>query len=394
MQYRSADDPYTLLNFFLSPWKDEQTLAALRERIAREEIQWEPLVYLANIQLCTPLWYVRLRQDGLLGDLPAVLFEYLAYIYQLNQERNLRLADELELLLDLFEDQDIGVVLLKGAACFWDDLYGDIGARVMEDIDLLIKMDDAGKALSILAQLGYVEKRDPGMEPEGLPTDSRHHHLHPHIKPETQFKIELHYKVTKGQAQNLFPIDLAWKNTEVVGYGMKRARIFNPTWRLLHNTAHALLPDAEFIRGDISLRQLAEFSWLVHRYGREISWQTWQGLAEENGLALEFSTYLLLGQRLAGVPFIPDISTHYRADRHVARIVAAGKNMVTARFPDKGLGRLSSFFARMALRTYYLLNLPAWVWRNVCYTEGSGNTLARVWYFLKKFVSRRSRSRI
>ena len=390
----TADDPYTLLNLFLSPWKDEQALVELRGRIGRGEIEWEPLVFLANIHYCTPLWYVRLGQDGLLEDLPAELREYLENLCQINRERNERFVSELELLLDRFGRQEIEVVLLKGAAVFSDDLYGDIGARVMQDLDLLIRKDDSVAALRVLSEAGYVEIRDPGMELEGLPTDSRHHHLHPHIKPGTQFKIELHYKVTKGQAQDLFPIDLIWQNTEEIELGGKRARLLNPTWRLLHNTTHALLPDAEFIRGDISLRQLVEFSYLAQRYAREISWPTWQKKGEENGLGLEFATYLLLAQRLVRGPFIPGISSHYRAERHGARIVAAGKNMVVARFPDQGPGRLSSFFTRTALRIYYLLNLPAWVWRNVCYTEGSGNTLGRAWYFLKKSTSRRSRAKI
>ncbi|MCP4238711.1 MAG: nucleotidyltransferase family protein, partial [Aestuariibacter sp.] len=120
---------YCLLAHFLAPNKSPERVSALQTAITDEQIEWGPLVLQANIQMCTPLWYARLKQDDLLQHLPQDLQEYLQVLYESNRERNEELKAGLEELLAAFEKEGIDSILLKGAATFVDDLYGAPGAR-------------------------------------------------------------------------------------------------------------------------------------------------------------------------------------------------------------------------------------------------------------------------
>jgi hypothetical protein len=366
----------------LAPDKTSATLAALRQAICSGALNWGRLVYQANLQLCTPLWYVRLRQDGLLELLPEDLQEYLAVLHQANRERNEIFRAALAELLEVFGREKIAVVLLKGAATFCDDLYGDPGARVLQDLDLLVDPRDTERCRELLFGLGYEEWPDPNMAPEGWPTDERHHHLFPFFRPGSPVVVELHFKVAYAQAGRVLATQMAWQNLASGEFEGQSAVFLNPTWRLLHNTAHALVPQCEFIRGEVSLLQLAEFGALVSRYGRETDWRCWGERGRGAGLGTEFSTYLALAVRLLGIE-PPAAAGTAGGGPHLARLQAGGHGLAVPRGERVSLRELT--FGCL-VRGYYLLNLPIWVWRNVCYAEG-GHLLSRLGYLAKKSLT-------
>lgn len=394
MRAPSLNNPYVLLAGFLSPWKEKGAITALRDQIDQGRMDWGALLMMANLHLCTPIWYVRLQQDGLLDRLPADLAEYLDTMYQLNLERNQAIILELKEFLVRCEQEKIPVLPLKGAATFCDGLYQDNGARMMEDIDLLIKKEDSGKCLDILTACGYEELHNPGIEFDGLPTDSRHQHLQPYHKPGTGIKCELHYRLAYAQAGSALSAESVWASSlQTVLEGIP-ARIPDPTSRLIHNAVHALVPDCEFIRPAISLRQLTEFSCLAKKYASVLSWRGWQEAGVASGLQIEMSTYLALANRLQGVPWPAGMASSLRSSFHAARISAAGSLYLpeskTRTIPKK----LKMVVMKIMLKMYYFLNLPSWVWHNVCYTDQGGLTMPRVWFLIKKMLTARSRAKI
>ena len=378
------NNAYALLAAFLSPVKGAEQIEALRQLIVKGQIVWPDLVYRANLQLCTPLWYVQLQRDGLLQLLPQDLQEYLQQLHQANVERNAEMRHGLEELLQAFAREDIDPLLLKGAATFCDDLYGDSGARVMGDLDILVEPHQVEQARQILLKLGYQKIPDPGMDFDGLATDERRHQLPRHFKPGTPVVIEIHFKISYGQSGRVLPVVTARENVLEIGLAGASATLFNPTWRLLHNTVHALLPHCEFIRGDISLLQLAEFVQLAKRYGQQIDWDEWLALAQAHKLTTEFSVYQQLARELM---FLHSTNTELPAisvKLHKRRILNMGARLGVQGKPG-----------RSVLATiYYYFNLPAWVWRNICYIEGSRNIPRRLIYMLKKGLSARSRAKI
>lgn len=382
---------YALLAVFLRPSLDEATKQALRSAAASGAIDWGRLLYVANSQLCTPLWFVRLRQSGLLALLPDELQEYLGQLHQANIERNVVLRDALEELLQAFAREGIAPLLLKGAATFADDLYGDPGARMMGDLDLLVEARHTNACREILFAHGYDEVPEPNMEPDGLPTDERHHHLFPFRRPGSPVLVEVHFKVSYAQAGRVLPVAQAWANQQAATVGGVSVSLFNPTWRLLHNTAHALVPHCEFIRGDISLRQLAEFAALVDRDGPLIDWDEWFARGAAQGLKREFSVYLMLAQRLMGVTPTIKCDGTMVTRAQLARILTAGS--LEARLEGQATSIRERLQAAL-VRSYYFLSLPLWVWRNVCYAPRKRQLPVRIGYLMKKILSPSSRGKI
>ena len=66
MKIPSFKNQYALLALFISPWKDAETIEALADAIQQGDEDWGSLLYMANLHFCSPLWFVRLRKDGLL----------------------------------------------------------------------------------------------------------------------------------------------------------------------------------------------------------------------------------------------------------------------------------------------------------------------------------------
>lgn len=355
------DNPYALLGLFLSPRSDEEILSILEEGIRQKRVSWETLLYQANLNYCTPLWLVRLQQKKLLPLLPSELREYLGLLHQANVERNAAFRRALRELLVELRERGIPSLLLKGAATFCDDLYGDSGARMMGDIDILIAPPHMAAAQKVAAELGYRKGPQLGYS----------HHLPRLHLPGTPVAVEIHFRLGRGQDDRSLPADLAWRCREEAVFEGFPASILDPTRRLLHNTVHALVPKQMFIRSHISLRDVVEFATLAHRHGSRVNWREWFENGARNGLATAFKAYLGLACRVTGMPRPTEVPVRPAADSHVARILAAGKYLaLPERCPANSIRDMKRRLVKAWTRTCYHAALPLWRWRNPCYAEG------------------------
>ena len=105
------ETPYALLALFLSPWKTPDDIVTLQRLVQEGVIPWEQLLFQANNNLCTPLWYVSLKNDGLLDYLPDELRKYLQARYEVNLERNTFFMDSLIELHQKFDENNIQFIL-------------------------------------------------------------------------------------------------------------------------------------------------------------------------------------------------------------------------------------------------------------------------------------------
>lgn len=125
------------------------------EQIKNEKVDWEKFVVISSNYLITPAIYVKFRNSGIDSLLPAELHDYLQEIYNLSYSRNQMLLEQIREICDLLAVNDIYPVLLKGAGNLLDDLYQDIGERIMGDIDILVKEDEYHRAAEIALNFGY-----------------------------------------------------------------------------------------------------------------------------------------------------------------------------------------------------------------------------------------------
>jgi hypothetical protein len=168
-------------------------------------------------------------------------------------------------ILQLFESERIPTIVLKGVALA-ETVYANPAHRHCHDIDLMIKVEDVGRAVSRLSSIGF----------KG--TDSRLEH-------ESKVALELH--------TSLFTLDYhngtlpeMWhrgRNQSIAGFS---TRILAPADNLLHVCGHAFY---ESRRG--SLRWVSD-AWLIMDRHRDLDWDLLVDCAERSHLAIPLSVTL------------------------------------------------------------------------------------------------------
>ena len=116
--------------------------------------RWQEFMALAKTQRVMPLLWHRLRQKGLEQDVPMAVAGALREASRRNILHNLCYYGELRLLLSALKPEGIPLILLKGIFLA-DAVYGDIGLREMNDIDVLVRPADLTRIAEVLTGMGY-----------------------------------------------------------------------------------------------------------------------------------------------------------------------------------------------------------------------------------------------
>ena len=364
----NTNNSYTLLAQFLRPTQALGTDSSLLRAIRSGGIAWPSLLHQANHQVVTPLWYLNLCRDGLIDTLPKDLAVYLGELYAANRDRNRLFADALTEVLDVCQREGLSPLLLKGAAAFADDLYGDIGARIQSDLDLLLPPDHACVLSDQLLQLGYqVLESEEDLTDNALPT-AHHHHLKVLNKPGTPVVIEIHSRIARGRAGEAFK-DAQTKPTTVAGI---ECRMLAPEWRDLHNIIHAMVADRGTLHSLVPLKAATESAWLIHTYP-EADFQQMAEVAKAYGYGHDYDLYRTVSQRL-GLWYedhcLPEGISAFR----IESCLEHGGCLTRKHTPRQ----LSLYLA-----LYRKLNFPAWAWNYICYLDLS----CSFWERLKKMGS-------
>lgn len=375
---------YELLLIMLAPAKNPQILSQLIAAAGQNQIQWEALLYQANLTMCTPLWYAQLKSDKLLSHLPNDLVAYLAAVYQANQERNNTLKEALINLLDRLNAASIDTLLIKGAATFCDQLFSEPGSRFMGDLDILVPLDKIEQSRKILEQLGYKEIPDKGMDLENLPTDERHHQLPRYYIPETPVVVEIHFKLSYALVGRMISAKTAWKSRTQTSLMNQKTSVLCAKHKLLLNAAHALIPHREYLRGSISPLQLTEFVLLAQRYSDSINWNNWLKNAQRFSLLDEFNTYLSLSSHYMNLSLPRTLELRNYSRFNEKRVLFTGNYHTAIKQNELSL---TAKIKHYSYKLLYFIKLPAWMWHNPCYAPGTKNIPIRLFVCFKKLFN-------
>ncbi len=375
----------SLLMEFLAPNKTEMFIDELRSRIDQQQINWEALLFQANLHACTPLWFKQLEKDRLLETLPDELSEYLARLYSLNLERNEQLQQGLFELLTVFNKHHIDSILLKGAATFCDHLF-EPGTRVMGDLDILVPSDKVGLCQQLMNSIGYKAMYEIELEND-LPANHRDHHIARHVKPNTPIVVEIHFKMSHGEAGRVFALDEVWSECKPISFNGARTAMLSPKHRVLLNTVHAIHSSREYLSGHISILQWLEFVYLVERFKDEFDWNEWFAVAKKHSFESMFTLYFYFALRYLNLTDNKQLSSSgFYLCFNVHRLKLISQFQYPAIKP--------SFLERSMLNMYkmgYYIGLTKWIWRNQCYTDNMTGLLERLLYCAKKIFSQHSR---
>jgi len=264
---------------------------------------------------------------------------------------------------------------------------------MMGDLDLLVQKQHIQPVKNLLEGLGYHQQEDC-FGTSGRYNSSLPHHLPRFIKSGTPVAVEIHFQTAKGHANRVLPTDLSWANKEAKSWEGLFPWVLTPTYRLLHNTVHALIPNEAFATSNISLSHLAEFAHLARRYYSTVDWQGWLERGNRQGLGRQFRIYLALAERLMGMPSPQVTPTVACAGLHVVRISSAANNRAAYLLgdetpPEGAKDRIKALAVRGYLAAFRRLNRPVWAWRNLFYRPGFVHLPLR-FFWLLVFLLRRN----
>lgn len=218
-----------------------------------------------------------------LADFDQAAYQTLSGREAVNAIRNAVLFKRLSEILQVFQSQEIHVVLLKGADLA-QSLYPEPGLRWLTDLDLLVHEASLEKALAIAHDLGYSEYL-----PEAFPGLDKLLSYHTHMQKDGRVPVllELHWSLVGSEAfryavsmdwfwQNLIPSQAAQGeiNLETKNYCFS----LNPNANLLYLSAHQMLQHG----GELtSLYWLLDIHRLITCRDKQIDWQA---LVEQAGI--------------------------------------------------------------------------------------------------------------
>jgi len=213
-------------------------------KIHDQNSDWNCILKKLQRESLAPLLYSDLKKLDISRDfIPDYTITHLEEEYFSNASHNILLLKELEKILIALENENILVMVLKGAALL-EKVYLNVALRPMNDIDLLIKKENLSKIDVILKRCGYFNLCNATIKTEGAVSPYLNStvykkqsfedcflHVHWHLV-NTTIPVEMYYD----------KIDMAkiWKEAEPTRIGGTEALILAPHHFLIHLCEHAL----------------------------------------------------------------------------------------------------------------------------------------------------------
>jgi hypothetical protein len=213
------------------------------------EADWSQFSDIAVVEGVAPLIHWTFEHEDISGiDIPTQVKAKLLAAYYNTTAQNQVMFRELTGITDIFNEANVPVIILKGAALAFFE-YPDIGLRPMGDIDLLVKKENLTSAVNCLELIGYTSapprSRALGQE-ININIEFLKHEKSPWIN------LELHWRLIAGKALWYSPdMDWFWKNSRRLSQSTAMntiisqiTHIFSPLAQLLYLSAHLMLQHA------------------------------------------------------------------------------------------------------------------------------------------------------
>ena len=289
----SLEDRLILLSARLELSSDQQL--QLFKLVREQRPCWKEVVARAEWYRVSAMLFQNLRRLGEDGLIPPERVQELKAAYVHNAARNIYLRSELHKVLQVLTEQDIPVILLKGAALL-ETIYESPALRFMSDIDLLVPEEKANTAQKLVCEIGY---RPAGNSEVQRQTRQFHSHLPALLKENGTAVFEIHSHIVPRDSALRFDIAEFWRRAYVSFIDGVEVRLPAPEDMLVHLTVHFFL-DRRF-RSNGAIYQLCDIAETVRRFQAVINWET---LEKQVGGPLEGPVYcgLYLARRLLQAP--------------------------------------------------------------------------------------------
>ncbi len=135
-------------------------------KVTAAGLDWDSILEVAEYSKVSALLFRAIKDLKEKIPIPDSVYFALNDRHQKNVIRNALVLEEFDKLSSLFEKEGVPLVLLKGIYFLLGPYRSCPGIRRMEDIDILVKEEDAQKASYIIESLGFVCPED-GIRQQG-----------------------------------------------------------------------------------------------------------------------------------------------------------------------------------------------------------------------------------
>lgn len=193
---------FVMLSQIISPANKGKPLPEIPERT------WKAIVGLAAKHGVSGCLSESLKETGE-GEISQKIFRKLTASYAPLWRDSLAFSTVLRQLHKIFKNEGIRFILLKGLHVA-ESVYGSLKKRPMQDIDLLVRKNDAEKADRLLRTMAKPEKWNRTW------IEKYHYHMGYDMTPlleniKTRLKIELHWDILPKENPFTISLDEVWK---------------------------------------------------------------------------------------------------------------------------------------------------------------------------------------
>jgi hypothetical protein len=288
------------------------------------------------------LLYHRLKNTGLIAkERSTTLSEYsdvisaqglttadrmeLKHAFLENTARNIRFYQELGKLLQALQEQDIKVIVLKGAYLA-EAVYDNIGLRVMGDIDLLVQKNNLVQVEQEMLALGY----EPVDCNRVITQDNIHFR---YTLPRNGLNVEIHWALVGSNLPFRIDTEGLWSRAQPVTLAQMPTLALCPLDLLLHLCQHT----AKHIYS-LRLRMVCDIGEVIQHFSTELDWQEIGERTEEWGITHSVYMILRLAQELLGVAVPLDWLTSFQPVGFNENYLALASRQIPDISADGGMG--------------------------------------------------------
>ncbi|MFC3068955.1 nucleotidyltransferase family protein [Phenylobacterium soli] len=293
-----------------------QALSALMRGAPPADCDWMEILRLANEALLTPQLHAAVEDAGRLDALPAEVRTFTTEVFTRNRERNRRLFAQLAEAVAVLNAAGVQPGLLKGAALWAASGCPESFDRMMNDLDLLVRPEEAPRAVEALEAAGFAAaKRHEG---------PRVHVVAELGRPQDVGFLDLHQRppgppgLAEAPAIEARLRPLRWQGLSL--------RTPDPALQVFFLVLHDQFHDGDYWSGAFSLRHLVDIA-ALSRAPEGVDWQGLEALAR-TGLARH-----ALAAQLAAAEAIADADVPPTIRRRLWPRLQHARRMAQFRWP-------------------------------------------------------------
>lgn len=258
-------------------------------------VDWKKFLKISDYSKTGPLLFFLIQDAAEKCKMPRDVYEKLRDQYAINRIRNALVMEEFERLRAGLQNEGVRIILLKGMFLL-RTVYSDmVGARRMEDVDILVREQDVDTADRIVRAAGY----------QRMQGESSGRRAAMYFKYNSDgsalMPVHLHWHVANlspgvfMQSCNLIDMNEIWTSAKsICGEGGGNLFAMCPEHSLLALCEHG------FRHAFSRLMLLYDIHLFITRQARSLGWDLLEKSAREWGMANPLSLALTLSRRMFG----------------------------------------------------------------------------------------------